>query len=102
MVDVDPRIWDNPTLGEAVNLPFLDELEAQQMEDHAARVEGRKPRRVVHYPRKPEYLPGETTIDSNIQQIVYVDVDGDGIPDPVVVVAPKKVTKNDSKPTVKG
>lgn len=99
MVDVDPRIWDNPTLGEAVNLPFLDELEAQQMEDHAARVEGRAPRRVVHYPRKPEYPPGEETVDSNIQQIVYVDVDGDGIPDPVVV--PKKVTKND-KPTVKG
>jgi hypothetical protein len=98
MVDVDPRIWDNPTLGEAVNLPFLDELEAQQMEDYAARVEGRPARRVMHYPRKHEYMPGEETVNSNITQIVYVDVDGDGDLDRVIV--PKKAT-NDSKSAVK-
>lgn len=81
MVDLDPRIWDNPTLGAAVNLPFLDELEAQQTEDYAARVEGRAPRKVVHYPRHPEFMIGELTVPSNITQLQYVDADGDGKPD---------------------
>lgn len=101
MVDLNPEIWNNPTLGEAVNLPFLDELEAQIMEDYAARVEGREPRRVMHYPRRHEYMPGEETVDSNITQLVYVDVDGDGKPDAVATKQKPKAEANERKSSVK-
>lgn len=70
MVDLDPRIWKNKNLGES-QLPFLDEVEAQSMEDYAARAEGRPARIVKHFPRKPEFMIGELTVPSNITQIVY-------------------------------
>ena len=44
MVDLDPAIWENKTLGSANNLPFLDEVSAQIVENRDAKSEGRKPR----------------------------------------------------------
>lgn len=83
MVDLDPNIWKNKDLGVS-QLPFLDEVEAQAMEDYAARAEGRPARVVTHYPRKPEFMIGELTVPSNITQILYTEP-------PVIPVAKKTV-----------
>ena len=58
MTDLDPKIWENPTLGAAAAGPFLDEIEAQTAEDLNARREGREPlvaRHVDRYPKFPEF-----------------------------------------------
>lgn len=51
MTDLDPKIWDNPTLGSASTLPYLDEVEAEITENHLAKVEKRRPRTIEHLPR---------------------------------------------------
>src|SRR5882762_1801406 len=43
MVDLDPEIWKNPTLGAAATNGFLDEIQAQEIENAAAKREGREP-----------------------------------------------------------
>ena len=53
MVDLDPEIWENKTLGEAANLDTLDVRTAQEVEDRAARIEGREPLRVVRIHNYP-------------------------------------------------
>lgn len=55
MTDVDPKIWENPTLGAVGAGPFLDEVEAQAKEDYNARREGREPRIAYHPDRYPKY-----------------------------------------------
>lgn len=58
MTDLDPKIWENPTLGAAAAGPFLDEVEAQKAEDLNARREGREPlvaRHIDRYPKFPEF-----------------------------------------------
>jgi hypothetical protein len=55
MTDVDPKIWENPTLGAAGAGPFLDEVDAQAREDYNARREGREPRVAYHVDRYPKY-----------------------------------------------
>lgn len=55
MTDVDPKIWENPTLGAVGAGPFLDEVEAQSKEDYNARREGREPRVAYHVDRYPKY-----------------------------------------------
>lgn len=47
MVDVNPEIWSNPTLGAAANGKFLDVVEAQRNENKRATIEGRKPLKVT-------------------------------------------------------
>src|SRR5687768_15976090 len=64
MTDVDPKIWENPTLGEAAAGPFLDEVEAQAKEDYNARREGREPLVDYHVDRYPKYP--ETSVPSSI------------------------------------
>lgn len=58
MVDVSPEALNNPTLGAAVNLPFLDEIEAQDRENLSAKAEGRIPRQVVKRDRFPGAVSG--------------------------------------------
>lgn len=55
MTDVDPKIWENQTLGSVGAGPFLDEVEAQAKEDYNARREGREPRVAFHPERYPKY-----------------------------------------------
>jgi hypothetical protein len=43
MTDLDPEIWKNKTLGAANNLPFLDEVSAQIIENRNAKAEDREP-----------------------------------------------------------
>ena len=57
MVDVDPEIFNNPTLGAAANGVFLDVMEAQQAENRAAAIEGREPELVHREGRYPGYMP---------------------------------------------
>lgn len=47
MVDFDQSILNNPELGKATDTPFLDEIEAQAVENAAATAEKREPRKVI-------------------------------------------------------
>lgn len=47
MTDLDPAIWDNPTLGKAANNRRLDVVEKQELENRNAKLEGREPREVI-------------------------------------------------------
>lgn len=55
MVDFDQSIINNPELGKAANNPFLDEIEAQALENACALAEGREPRKVVSRERFGPY-----------------------------------------------
>jgi hypothetical protein len=76
MTDLDPEIWKNDTLGEVGAQPFLDEVEAQALEDANARRENRKPRIAVHTPRHPKFMDANTA-PSDIRQIHFVDPEED-------------------------
>lgn len=72
MVDVDPKIWDNPTLGEATNNLFLDEVEAQAKEDRAARREGRTPETIQREVRYPTMPPSGSVPSSVSDKLVVI------------------------------
>lgn len=57
MVDLDPEIWKNKTLGSAANNENLDRLEMQLREDRSARLEGRESREVVVENDYPAWEP---------------------------------------------
>ena len=56
MVDLDPEIWNNKTLGAAANGVFLDVLEAQAAEDRAAKIEGRPAETAYRENRYPGFV----------------------------------------------
>jgi hypothetical protein len=84
MTDLDPEIWNNPTLGAAAPNVNLDQLTAQQIEDRAAKFEKREPREVVienTYPGyKPEVSPVTGTVPSNYQTVHFADEQQADIP----------------------
>jgi hypothetical protein len=77
MPDLDPEIWDNPTLGDAATNPRLDQIERQQIEDRAAKYEGREPREIVvenTYPGwQPDTHPRTGTVASNFTPVRFAD-----------------------------
>ena len=77
MTDLDPAIWDNPTLGAAANNKRLDVIERQELEDWSAKCENREPREIVAentYPGwKPEVNPKTDTVASNFTPVRFVD-----------------------------
>lgn len=77
MVDVNPEIWNNETLGDAAHNERLDRLEKQQHEDRSAKLEGREPREVVvenTYPGwAPETNPRTGTVSSNFTPVHFAD-----------------------------
>ncbi|GHF92053.1 hypothetical protein [Streptomyces griseosporeus] len=84
MTDLDPAIWDNPTLGAAAHNERLDRLELQQHEDRAARLEDREPREVVvdnTYPGwTPEVQERTGTVPSNYRTVHYADENQNDVP----------------------
>jgi hypothetical protein len=84
MTDLDPEIWDNPTLGAAAPNENLDRLERQQIEDRAAKFEDREPREIVvenNYPGwTPEVNERTGTIPSNYQTVHFADENPNDIP----------------------
>ena len=84
MTDLDPAIWDNPTLGAAANNERLDRLEKQQHEDRNAKLEGREPREVVvdnTYPGwTPEIQDRTGTVPSNYQTVHFANEQQNDIP----------------------
>lgn len=84
MTDLDPAIWDNPTLGKAAYNERLDRLEKQAHEDRAAKIEGREPREVIvdqTYPGwTPETQPRTGTVPSNYQTVHFADEQQNDIP----------------------
>lgn len=84
MTDLNPEIWDNPTLGAAAPNENLDRLEKQQIEDRAAKFEDREPREVVvdnTYPGwTPEVSERTGTVPSNYQTVHFADEQQADIP----------------------
>lgn len=90
MTDLDPAIWDNPTLGAAANNPRLDAIEKQEIEDRNAKLEGREPLPVVvdnNYPGwTPDVNPRTGTVPSNAEVVHFADdVPADPNADPILV-----------------
>lgn len=69
LVNTNPELFQNPTLGEANPTVFLDEQEQQNIEDKAARFEKREPsvaRREVRYPT----LMPSGTVPSSVKPVI--------------------------------
>jgi hypothetical protein len=77
MTDLNPEIWNNPTLGKAAHNERLDRLEKQQHEDRAARLENREPREVVVENDYPDWTPQVQertgTVPSNAVVVHFAD-----------------------------
>lgn len=84
MTDLNPEIWDNPTLGAAAQNENLDRLTKQAIEDRSARIEGREPREVVHDNNHPGYTPPVAertgTTPSNFQTVHFADEQQSDVP----------------------
>lgn len=74
MVDVNPAIFDNPTLGQAANGTFLDVLTAQQDENRRAAIEGRVPRILTRVNDHPN-VPVDIRLPSMDNGIRFADVE---------------------------
>lgn len=84
MTELNPEIWDNPTLGAAANNERLDRVERQQHEDRAAKLENREPREIVVENTYPDWTPEVAqrtgTVPSNYQVVHYADERPNDIP----------------------
>jgi hypothetical protein len=84
VTDIDPAIWDNPTLGAAANNERLDRIEKQQHEDRAAKLEGRESREVVVDNTYPDWTPPVNertgTVPSNYQAVRFADENQNDVP----------------------
>lgn len=72
MVDLDPEIWNNPTLGLAATNGFADEMELQAIENAAAKREGREPwiaQRIHNYPGAMNDIHIESSYDNGMRLI---------------------------------
>ena len=81
MVDLNPEIWDNPTLGAAATNGFLDEDAAQKIENEAAAREGREPliaQRLHGYPGSREKVQIESSYDDGMR---WVEPVSDEVPE---------------------
>lgn len=87
MVDVNPEIWENKTLGAASNGLFLDALEAQQQENRRAVLEEREPLTVKRENRYPGFEEGK--VDSQHTGITFGDTYDNG--DPVIPSTPDRL-----------
>lgn len=77
MTDLNPEIWDNETLGAAAQNENLERLTRQQLEDRAAKIEGRDPREIVVDNTHPGWTPKVQertgTVPSNYQTVHFAD-----------------------------
>ncbi len=72
MTDLDPEIWNNPTLGSVGSGPFLPEVEAQEKENYNARKEGREPKTVVYTENYPKYIPSGS-VPSHVETLEFIE-----------------------------
>lgn len=84
MTDLDPAIWENKTLGAAAPNENLERLTKQQIEDRAAKFEGREPREIVVENTYPDWTPEVAertgTVSSNYQNVHFADEQPHEIP----------------------
>lgn len=77
MTDLNPEIWDNPTLGAAAQNENLERLTKQQLEDRAAAIEDREPRTIVNDNTYPGFTPPVSertgTTPSNYSPVRFED-----------------------------
>lgn len=87
MTDVDPKIWENPTLGSVGAGPFLPEVEKQSIEDYNARKEGREANTVEYVHRYPA-LTESRTVPSTVNDFVVTDPNGEVIKEQIPATEP--------------
>lgn len=75
LVDTNPELFENPTLGEASPVPFLEEVEAQRVEDRQARIDKREPGVAVRDVRYPTLAPSNTVPSTVANTVTIVDPD---------------------------
>lgn len=77
MTDLDPAIWENKTLGSVTPNKNLEVVTRQDLENHAAKVEGREPREIVTDNNYPGWTPPVQertgTVPSNAIATRYAD-----------------------------
>lgn len=112
MTDLDPEIWNNPTLGAAAPNENLDRLTKQQIENRAAHFEDREPREVVVDNVYPGWTPPVAertgTVPSNFQTVHFADENPADIPtdsgrpdeDAATVAAEEESESEDRDPEV--
>lgn len=83
--ELDPAIWDNPTLGAASHGVFLDQVEKQQLENRAALIEDRPARIVKRENRYPGYVPD----NPNDPSVTFGSTHADGSDVIPVIPAPE-------------
>lgn len=77
----NPELFDNETLGEATTTPFLDQVEAQKVEDFNARHEGRDPRTVVAVNRIPgKFKPSGSVPSDYTDEVAFAEASVDESP----------------------
>ena len=80
MTDLDPEIWNNPTLGAAAQNENLDRLTKQEQENYSAKRENREPRKVVNENTYPDWEPELKNVPSNYQVVHFADEQPNDIP----------------------
>jgi len=79
LVNTNPKLFTNPTLGEANPTTFLDEEALQTIEDKAARMDKREPLVAKREIRYPVFAPAQA-VPSTTQDVVNMhDPDTDAV-----------------------
>ncbi len=99
MTDLDPAIWENKTLGSASKLPFLDEIEAQELENRSAKAEGREPLVAIREDNYPAYAESGSipSYKASRGKVVLVEANSDSESDSSEKEETLKSTKGDKK-----
>lgn len=102
MTDLDPEIWDNPTLGAAANNKRLDVEEKQEWENRNAKLEDREPREVVvdnNYPGwTPDVQERTGTVPSNAAVVHFADENPNDVVQSGEGVKPEGMSDSDWSP----
>lgn len=72
MVDNDPAIWNNPTLGSAANNVSLEQVELQVRENERARKEEREPLTAVRMEEAtyPQFAPAGSVPSDKVNAVL--------------------------------
>lgn len=101
MSELNPEIWNNPTLGAAANNERLDRIEKQYLEDRNAKLEDREPREVKVDNDYPGWEPEKWNSHSTV--VHFSDEQGNDVEKPFdPTVEPEEARENPGSPFEQG